>query len=45
MQWILSEESKMQRVDKNFEIRHARSFLGEKLVTYRDDLEDYDTIN
>ena len=37
MQWILSEESKMQRVDKNFKIRHAKSFLGEKHVTYRDE--------
>ena len=37
MQWILSEESKMQRVDKNFKIRHAKSFLGEKCVTYRDE--------
>ena len=37
MQWILSEESKMQRVDKNFKIRHAKSFLGEKRVMYRDE--------
>ena len=36
MQWILSGESKMQQVDKNFKIRHTKSFLGEKCVTYRD---------
>ena len=45
MQWILSEESKMQRVDKNFKIRHAKSFLGEKCVTYRDEFGRYYTIN
>ena len=37
MQWILSEESKLQGVDKNIKIRHAKSFLGEKCVTYRDE--------
>ena len=37
MQWILSEESKMQRVDKNFKIRHTKSFLGEKCIMYRDE--------
>ena len=37
MQWILSEESKMQQVDKNFKIRQAKSFLGEKHVMYRDE--------
>ena len=37
MQWILSEESKMQRIDKNFKIRHTTSFKGEKHVTYRDE--------
>ena len=37
MQWILSEENKMQQVDKYFEIRHAKSFLGEKCVMYRDE--------
>ena len=37
MQWILSEESKLQQVDKNFKIRHTKSFLGEKRVTYRDE--------
>ena len=37
MQWILNEESKMQRIDKNFKIRHAKSFQGEKHVTYRDE--------
>ena len=38
MQWILSEESKMQRVDKNLKIRHAKSFLCEKCIAYRDEL-------
>ena len=37
MQWILNEESKMQQFDKNLKIRHAKSFLGEKRVTYRDE--------
>ena len=37
MQWILSEESKMQQVDKNLKLRHAISFLGEKHVMYRDE--------
>ena len=37
MQWILSDESKMQQVDKIFKIRHAKSFLREKCVMYRDE--------
>ena len=37
MQWILNEESKMQQFDKNLKIKHAKSFLGEKRVTYRDE--------
>ena len=37
MQWILNEESKMQQFDKNLKIRHAKCFLGEKHVTYRDE--------
>ena len=37
IQWILSEESKMQRIDTNFKIRHAKSFQGEKCVMYRDE--------
>ena len=37
MQWILSEESKMQHVDKSFKIRRAKCFLGEKCVMYRDE--------
>ena len=37
MQWILNEESKMQKVDKNLKIRHAKSFQGEKHITYRDE--------
>ena len=37
MQWILNEESKMQQFNKNFKIRHAKSFLGKKCVTYRDE--------
>ena len=27
----------MQQVDKSFKISHAKSFLGEKCVTYRDE--------
>ena len=27
----------MQQFDKNFKIRHAKSFLGEKRVTYKDE--------
>ena len=37
MQWILNEESKMQKFDTNFKIRYAKSFLCEKCVTYRDE--------
>ena len=37
MQWILSEESKMQRIDKTFKIRHTKSFQGEKCVMHRDE--------
>ena len=37
MQWILNEESKMQKVDKNLKIRHAKSFQGEIRITYRDE--------
>ena len=35
MQWILNEQSKRQKFDKNFKIRHTESFLSEKCVTYR----------